>query len=172
MLPCATIAILKSNDDYSQWESTVTFNKKYSIRAIFVIMTLLVVALGYGQWRRQRILEEVGSLEEAGVNVVLKRGWWTLAWLPSPQSAQLDADEVTTGSLQIGEATYSLDDADERLKELREQLRHLGVGRLIVHFKKISGAQHTFLFDLSLGEDDNGKYRLRDVEEPSLVPGQ
>jgi hypothetical protein len=150
----------------------VTFKKKFSIRAIFVVMTLLVVALAYGQWRRQNILKEVGHLEEAGVNVMLKRGWWTTAWLPSPQAAQLDADEVAGGDLRIGEATYEIGDADERLQELREQLRHLRVGRLVVHFKKISGAQHTFLFDLSLGEAANVQYRLSDVEAPSLVPGQ
>lgn len=150
----------------------MTFKRKFSVRALFVIMTLIVAALGYGQWRRQRILEEVGGLEEAGVNVALKRDWWTLAWLPAPQSAQLDADEIAGGRIQVGDANYGMDDVDRRLQDIRAQLRQLGVGRLIVHFEKISGARHTFLLDLSLGEDDNGKYRLRDVQTPTLVPGQ
>ena len=150
----------------------MAFQKKYSIRAVFILMTLAVLALGYGQWRRQSILREVGRLQAEGVEFALKRNWWTSAWLPAPQFAQLDANEVAGGAFQIGDATHDLSKSDQQLHEIRHQLRQLGVGTLIVHFKKLSGAQHTFSFDLSLGEGSNSQYRLSDVDKPTLVPGQ
>jgi len=135
-------------------------------------MTLVVLAFAFGQWHRQRTLREVARLNEAGVKVVLKRGWWTLAWLPPPTVAQLDAVQVAADSVQIEKATYSVSDADARLKELREQLGSLGVTTFLVEYKKMGGSRNQILFDLSPGESANSQYRLGDFDTPTMVPGQ
>ena len=144
---------------------------KFSIRVLLVVMTLVVLAFAFGQWNRQRTLRDVARLEQAGVSVVLKRGWWTLAWLPPPTMGQLEAVEVADGSIQIAKTSYSLNDVDDRLKELRVQLGNLGVNTFLVDYKKMNGGRHQILFDLSKGEPVNSQYRLKDMNAPAMVPG-
>lgn len=149
----------------------MAFKRKFSLRAIFVLMTVVIVMLAFGQWRRQRILKEVRSLEAAGVNVMLKQGWWTSVWLPSPTSAQLNAEEVATDRIQMGKTTCSMSDIDLRLKKYRRNLDRLGVTYFLVELKRASGARQQILFDLSKGEEVCSQFLLNVPGPPELIPG-
>jgi hypothetical protein len=63
--------------------------KRFSLKFLFAVITLLIVFLGYSQWRRQRLLSEAQALKEQGMIVQLPDQWIDRLWQRVPAKANL-----------------------------------------------------------------------------------
>lgn len=136
--------------------------KRFSLAALFVIVTVAVLLLAFGQIRRQSIMRSVSEMNDAGVKVIVKDRWWTTVWLPTPRNAILEAHQTAPGQFMIGPSTYSTADANEHITQLRERLKSLGVKQFVVDASALNGSRRQLLFDLAADEETNREYQLMD----------
>jgi hypothetical protein len=140
--------------------------KRFSLAAILVVVTILALLFGYGQWRRRAILDSVENLGHEGVSVRFSDSWWKAAWLPTPRGADLNVTEPSAGVFKIGGATYSAEDGNERLAKLRRRLSSLGVKFFVVSVSAFDGSHQQLAYDLESGEAANSEYQLKASPDP------
>jgi hypothetical protein len=59
--------------------------KRFSLRALLILVTALGLFCGYSQWRRHHLLRTCSMLEQRGISIQLPSSWQDRVWqrLPS-----------------------------------------------------------------------------------------
>jgi hypothetical protein len=104
--------------------------KRFSLRFLFAATTVLIVFLGYGQWRRQRIIDMCRFLRERGVTISVPSDWRDYVWQRTPGKA------IVRNRLPLG--LSGLDDTSSD-GEVAQTLKKLGVSdiRYVVEIENI-----------------------------------
>jgi hypothetical protein len=58
--------------------------KRYNLRFMFAAITVLIVFLGFSQWRRYRILRQVKELKQLGARVSDRDNYLNVLWPDDP----------------------------------------------------------------------------------------
>jgi hypothetical protein len=85
--------------------------KRYSLKAMLILVTVVGLFLGYSQWRRRSILRQVSELRSFWARVDVPDDWIDVVWQRRPSKGRLVNH------------CFDLDDPDIEL----EKMKALGV---------------------------------------------
>jgi hypothetical protein len=86
---------------------------KFTLRSLFIMLTLAAALLGYTQWRRQRILREARELESLGFTLLRQDTWTDWIWPVVPKEAKCEYYQLPGGKWQIGSDVYRAEQEEE-----------------------------------------------------------
>lgn len=89
---------------------------RFSVLGLFLLISVVALFLGYSQWRRRNILQQVEEIKQLGGDVPLPNGHFDYLWQRLPDEGFI--------SLQFS------DEAREKKAEaVKEKMRDLGINR-------------------------------------------
>jgi hypothetical protein len=98
--------------------------KRFSLRVLFTASTLLILFLGYSQWRRQDILRQVKEVEQLGGQVTLSNELSDYIWQRRPEG------RVFTKSFNIKE--YSeIEQQTRRNVGVKYRMKQIGITKIM-----------------------------------------
>jgi hypothetical protein len=62
---------------------------RFNLRTLFVLATVAIAFLGYGQWRRRHILKQVKEVRGLGGDVQLSNAYLDYLWQRRPTSGHI-----------------------------------------------------------------------------------
>jgi hypothetical protein len=114
--------------------------KRFSLRALLILVTAMALFLGYSQWWRHSIRTLVKELGTIGVDIayrpppmvsaetgVLPNEFRDELWQRAPTTASIHVFELSPDRFRIGETLYSRPELIVRLLGIEKQLRGIGV---------------------------------------------
>ena len=129
--------------------------KRFALSTVLLVMLVIALFLGFVQWRRLRLIQEVKELTfiENGTfplaeglhhiplfpPPVYVDGWWPTV-VPQPTTLVVKIDDFGK-SVMVGGAKYSVDEAKSVIADLRRRLNALGIVDVTVH---VSGAIYNY----------------------------
>lgn len=85
---------------------------RFTLRSVFVALTLAAMFLGYSQWRRHRILSEAAELKSQGFTLLWEDGWVHQLWPVVPADAKCEYYTNPDGTWRFGSNVYQAFDDD------------------------------------------------------------
>jgi len=62
---------------------------RFSLKALLILVTAIVLFCGYSQWRRQDILKECEYFKSQDIEIIVPNGWSDYIWQRRPSKALL-----------------------------------------------------------------------------------
>jgi hypothetical protein len=100
---------------------------RFGLRTVFVIATVLIVAIGLTQARRRAILNEANALRADGANFAIDYRWWEKIWIQKPSGAGITVELRPNGDTAIKGKLLSRDEAIAKSQLLAKKLKEFGV---------------------------------------------
>jgi hypothetical protein len=122
--------------------------KRFSLRTLFAVSSVIVLFLGFSQWRRGHIRSECEALQDLGVNLADANGRYQLSadnwfWPNAPDRAVIVFEVLQANKLRKRGVTYSVQEAQTHCYALDRRIRALGVKTI-----QIAVVRSLFLNDL------------------------
>ena len=113
---------------------------RFSLRTVFVLVTVVILLIGFSQWRRRYIRREMSELGKNGVDIcyrpppmftaatgVLPDDLRDKIWQRAPTTGDIKVLELSPDKFRIGSTVYDRPKLYVRLLALEKQLRGIGV---------------------------------------------
>jgi hypothetical protein len=88
--------------------------KRFSLKFLFAVTTVLIVFLGYSQWRRQWMIKQCEFLREEGVYVDLPNDTWDFVWQRRPSNLFISIQQW-----RVAWATGRIDNQEQVICQLK-----------------------------------------------------
>jgi hypothetical protein len=75
--------------------------KRFSLKFLFAVITLLIVFLGYSQWRRRDIRAKCAFLNGQGLRVDVPSEWQDRVWQRTPAVAEFKATPLEISGVPL-----------------------------------------------------------------------
>jgi hypothetical protein len=108
--------------------------RRFSLKAMLLLVTAIGLFLGYSQWRRQRMLAECRELQAKGAIVLLPSGFLDYFWQRRPIGAEIHFRARRWGISSIEVTSRGIEALYKRLKEMEISVDD------IHHFSDVAGA--------------------------------
>jgi hypothetical protein len=90
---------------------------RFSVLGLFLLISAVALFLGYSQWRRRNILQQVEEIELLGGDVPLPNGYFDYLWQRLPDEGFI--------LLQFSDETR-----EKKVEAVKEKMRELGINRV------------------------------------------
>jgi hypothetical protein len=94
---------------------------RFNLRTAFVLSTVVILLIGFSQWRRRSILKQVEEVRELAGEVNLPDSYIDYLWQRRP----------TSGRITIG--PWADEENVDRSEEARQKLQAMGVTDIATH---------------------------------------
>jgi hypothetical protein len=98
--------------------------RHYSLKFLFAVSTVLIVLVGYSQWRRQQMVMACESYNNEHVRIVLPNSWHDYVWQRKPTAI------INMNSFWWMHQNVQVGVPDEELKALKSELREKGIDKI------------------------------------------
>jgi hypothetical protein len=111
---------------------------RFSLRALLVAATVLILFLGYAQWRRLSITREYNALKQEGLHFSKFTDEW---WTAPPRMAVVIVEEDAPYKLLHNGKVYTLLEMRRRFENWKSRALRIGVGQVNLGFVQKRGME-------------------------------
>jgi hypothetical protein len=101
--------------------------KRFGLKAMLLVVTVLGLFLGYNQSRRRDILRECKPLRDLGARILVPSDFVDYFWQRRPKSAEIHFTAQKWGASSIMVTTHGIEEMHRRLREMGidvDEIRH------------------------------------------------